>query len=69
MLSGWHDDEVYYSARAKKERDLASGASEFGIARIHENMAERYEILAAAARSREDAWDAPVASANPMLAR
>lgn len=69
MLSDPADDEEYYSARAKKERDLASGAGEFGIARIHVRMAERYEILAAAARSREVAEDAPEASTDPMLAR
>ncbi|MEO9130694.1 MAG: hypothetical protein ABI240_05740 [Sphingomonas sp.] len=47
------NDREYYAARAQAARALSEGASDPGIAKIHAEMAERYELLAAASPSRQ----------------
>ena len=37
--------QEYYAGRCKKAREMASAAQDYSIAKIHEEMAERYEWL------------------------
>ncbi|MEO5866682.1 MAG: hypothetical protein ABIS14_07660 [Sphingomonas sp.] len=43
------NDREYYEARAEAARALSSNATDPGIAKIHGEMADRYELLAEAA--------------------
>lgn len=42
----WQTDEQYFSGRALTERRLSEEASSAEVARIHEELARGYEILA-----------------------
>lgn len=44
------NNEAYYRRRAQHSRQLAENAADSAIARIHSEMAERYEQLASATR-------------------
>ncbi|HYC95609.1 MAG TPA: hypothetical protein VEB39_07925 [Sphingomicrobium sp.] len=40
------EDREYYRKRAAKERELAEAAEQIGIAKIHLELARRYDALA-----------------------
>ena len=44
-------DRAYHRVRAEKERALAAQATDLAIRKIHTEMAERYEMLAAGKRA------------------
>lgn len=52
------NDIDYYRARAVDEHECAAKADGESIARIHLELAEKYEALAGEARMRPD-WDGP----------
>ncbi|MDB5715445.1 MAG: hypothetical protein JWO15_2842 [Sphingomonadales bacterium] len=45
------DDMDYYQKRALRERELANTSSDATVARIHLEMAERYEVMIDAAEA------------------